>query len=193
MRALIAWALCGVMVAVVYAEKSSAQSADRSEHSAQADSKAITFDGVRYFLADVKVAGKTITDEYVPEGQSLTNWTTLMAVRRFGSASELKEVLPVYMRTIQPVLAGKPYFLKRNGVDPSQEVMLVLLLVAPDKTYHEYNLHRFFRTPDGVTAYQFAQRIPRTGDPSAIDPVLKRQADRIKSLNEITLPVLTSQ
>ncbi len=155
--------------------------------------RTITFDGVTYVLASVDVSRATITNEYVPEGQSLKNWTTLLGVRRFAAARELNDVLPKYLGVIKPVLVGKPEFLKRRDVDASQEVMLVALLVAPDKSYHEYNLHRFFRTADGVTAYQFAQRIPRTGSASAIDPVIKRQAQRIRLLYDVSLPVHARQ
>jgi hypothetical protein len=190
MRATAAAALCALLTGcAANAVGTATLSAPAAPASPQADAKTITFDGVKYVLASVNISRATTTNEYVPEGQSLTDWTTLIGVRRFAAARELKDVLPTYLGVIKPVLVGKPEFLKRKNVDASEEVMLVALLLAPDKTYHEYNLHRFFKTADGVTAYQFAQRIPGRGGASAIDPIVKRQAERIRLLYDVTLPV----
>lgn len=155
---------------------------------AETPERSLTFQGTTYVLSSVNVTGQTITDEYVPTGDTLENWTTLIGVRQFRSAHELKDVLPKYFAMIKPVLYTKAEILKKDNVEVTDEVTLLLWLKDPNNSYLEYDLHRFIRTPNGVIAYQFAQRIPyekRTN----VTAIMTKQASRIQELNDASFPV----
>jgi hypothetical protein len=159
---------------------------------AQPVTRTLTFDGVEYTLAWVDTSGNTTTNEYVPIGESLTEWSTLIGVRHFHKETKLEVVIPAYLETVRSVLATEPEVLPRDGVELTEEATLVLFFVAPDQSYFEYDLHRFVASPDGVIAYQFALRFPFSTNPDA-SAIFARQPERAKLLNELTLPAYDSQ
>jgi hypothetical protein len=150
----------------------------------------IVFDENEYFLSWVDVKGNNVTNEYLIKGTTLEKWDTLLAVRLFkGKEIEIKEVLSQYMEQIKPLLAVKPDILKKEGTPVSEDVTLVLFLLSPDKTYYEYNLHRFVRDPSGVKSYQFAQRLPFK-EKLDVSKVMTNQAKRIEQLGKLNVSVL---
>lgn len=190
--------LCALICVSAVASAQQAMDSSSQRQVSEVDGKnaghvAVTYDGARYELAFVDLKGKTATNEYVPEGESLSHWTTLIGVRRFGSATEIKDVLPTYVASVKPMLATPMEVLGRKGIGATQDVMVVLLLTSPDKSYYEYNLHRFIKTSEGVVAYQFAQRIPRVGGHADFTPIIARQAERIKELNDMNIAVQTTR
>jgi len=114
-----------------------------------------------YQLAFVNVdKSGAITNEYVPKGQTLENWKTLIAVRVWPKIDDVKEVTGEYIRQLAPVMLRDAKVFEPEGSKPGTDVVFELYLAPADKSYLEYNLIRFVKesgTP-GVKSYQFAER-----------------------------------
>jgi hypothetical protein len=134
----------------------------------------LQFGGVKYQLASVEI-GKdgSITNEYVPEGQTLDSWTTLVAVRQWTNATDIGDAVKPWLKMIRPLLTKDvKVFRKPDSGKEDNDVVFEALLAAPDRSYIEINLHRFVKEKgsEGVKAYQFAQKILISGGKS--DPSL---------------------
>lgn len=157
--------------------------------------RVVTFDGTEYELASVIVGKNTITNEYVPKGETLSNWTTLIGVREFQVKDEPRAVVLQYLASIKPVIYREPEFLMKDGTEPFQDVTVVLQLKSAKEDYIEYNLHRFFKSKNGVTAYQFAQKIPdaKKSDAEILKREIGKESTRVPELSKLTIPVYTSK
>lgn len=117
----------------------------------------------RYKLAFVNV-DKTgaITNEYVPRGQTLENWKTLIGVRVWPQIDKVAEVTGPYLRALEPVMVRETQAFEPEGSKPGEDVVFELYLAPADKSYLEYNLIRFVKESGtkGVKSYQFAERRP---------------------------------
>lgn len=120
----------------------------------------LKFDGETYSRAFSDDSHETNTYEYVRAGETLENWKRLIGIRHFRAAKTLRDVLPSYLEQIGPALVRKPEILRRDGTDEVEEVLLILHLAPPDRSYIELNFHRFVELKDGrgVVAYQFAYK-----------------------------------
>lgn len=65
----------------------------------------LQFAGVKYQLASVEI-GKdgSITNEYVPAGQNLDSWTTLIAVRQWTNTTDIGDAVKPWLKMIRPLL-----------------------------------------------------------------------------------------
>ena len=120
-------------------------------------------------------------------GENINNWTTLIGIRLYKDAKELKEVLPPYLASIKKFLVVKPQFFK-NGTDKNiKDMTLFLILSPPDRSYYEYDLHRFITTSEGVQAYQYAIRIPAKSHPDnkMFDKLLNQLMPELNKLNVV--------
>lgn len=145
---MLALLLCGVVWA--------GESAD----SGAADGEFVV---TKYDLAFVNVApGGEITNEYVPEGETLEKWTTLIGVRVWPKAEELGEIVGPYIRALEPVMVRESAAYETPGSEPGTDVVFELYLAPADRSYLEYNLIRFTQEDgtDGVKSYQFAIKGP---------------------------------
>lgn len=134
----------------------------------------LQFAGVKYHLASVEL-GKddSITNEYVPAGQNLDSWTTLIAVRQWTNAKDIGDAAKPWLKMIRPLLTKDvKVFNKPDSGKDDTDVVFEAWLAAPDKSYIEINLHRFVKEKgsDGIKAYQFAQKVLISGGKS--DPSL---------------------
>jgi hypothetical protein len=124
----------------------------------------VSFNGIKYVLATVSVdkgASGTITNEYVPEGETIDSWTTLLAVRYWPKINRVREATGPWVKMIHPLLCRNLGVFARNDND----VLLEAWLAAPNRSYIEIDLHRFVAEPGtgGVKAYQYAQKISMSG------------------------------
>ena len=130
----------------------------------------VDFDGVRYVLASVEISKDgTVTNEYVPEGESIDSWTTLLGVRHWPKVKKVEKATEAWVAMVRPLLARDAVAYAAQG--KKNDVVLEAWLSAPDKSYIEANLHRFVLEDGtvGVKAYQFAEKIKMSegkGDPS---------------------------
>jgi len=105
-------------------------------------SEAIEFDGEKYNVAwSKKVSGKKIT-EYLKKGETIKNWSSMITVNQYVNARKVKEVIVPYLNSVKPMLALKPDIL-RDTRGPDSNILIVLVLLAPDRSHYEFIVHRF--------------------------------------------------
>lgn len=127
-----------------------------SEPAEQAESE-FTVTNYQLAFVDVAPAGE-ITNEYVPSGESLENWSTLIGVRVWPAAGEVKEIAGPYVRALQNVMVEEAKAYEPPDSESGTDVIFELYLAPADHSYLEYNLIRFTLEDgtDGVKSYQFA-------------------------------------
>ena len=116
-----------------------------------------------YVLAFTDVAENgTITNEYVPQGESLADWTSLIAVRVWPNVGEMREAVGGYYQHIKAWCVETPdiHAIKTKSGEP--ELILEAFLAPEDKSYLEYTRMRFMVDAKArkTTSYQFSRRIP---------------------------------
>lgn len=124
----------------------------------------VSFNGIKYVLAAVSVdkgVSGTITNEYVPNGETIDSWTTLLAVRYWPKINKVGDATGPWVKMIHPLLCRNLGVFARNDND----VLLEAWLAAPNRSYIEIDLHRFVAEPGtgGVKAYQYALKIMTPG------------------------------
>jgi len=127
-----------------------------------ANDQTVRFDGIKYQLAYVEVgADGTVTNEYVPKGESIDKWTTLLAVRYWPKVKKPEDAALAWLRMIQPLLTKDVETFKNKGSKDGNDLILEAWLNPPDHSYIEINLHRFLAEEgvEGVKAYQYAQKV----------------------------------
>jgi hypothetical protein len=152
---------------------------------AVAEPDQVRFDGILYNLVFTDKSDGTTTTEYVREGESLGEWSTLFAVREFQNQSSLKKPIQAVIDSTRQYMALPPEGLPSGGVSTHREMILVLWLVAPDQTYYEYDLYRFIYTGGKVISYQYAQRLPfsKNLDVSREMRVQPQRIDELANMN----------
>lgn len=152
----------------------------------------LDFGGLKYRLASTE-KGKdgSLTNEYVPEGETLENWTTLVAVRHWPKAEKVGDAATPWLKMVQPLLTQKVGVFKADSAKDAEDILLEAWLSAPDRSYIEINLHRFVKEKgtEGVKAYQFAQKVPMKdgkGDPSSF---VKLRTARFNEMAKLKLPL----
>lgn len=150
--------------------------------------KYITFANKKYYF---KWASKGIApkvNEYVLANESVESWSSLIGVRFYENAIQLKDVLPSYMSSIKSFLVARPDFIGRRMADPTKDVTLILILTPENKSYYEYDFHRFMVVDGGVKTYQFAVRFPKLTK-QYVDIVLKNQNKWLRELWHLNIDV----
>ncbi|MES2507005.1 MAG: hypothetical protein V4599_09890 [Verrucomicrobiota bacterium] len=158
----------------------------------QAETPSLQFGGVKYELASVQT-GKdgSVTNEYVPLGETIDSWTTLLGVRHWPKAAKIGDAAGPWLKMVQPLLTQKVGVYKSPVAKSGNDIVMEAWLSAPDRSYIEINLHRFVieeGTP-GVKAYQFAQKIKMAegkGDPAAFT---KKRDALFDDLAKLSLPL----
>lgn len=151
---------------------------------ARAESHTLDFGGKKYELASA-VVGKdgSVTNEYVPTGETLQNWTTMVAVRQWPKAEKVGDAAAPWLKMVRPLLTKKVEVFKSEGAK-REDILFEAWLSAPDRSYIEINLHRFVKEEgsEGIKAYQYAQKVVMKdgkGDPSSF------MENRTKRFNEL--------
>jgi hypothetical protein len=137
------------------------------------------FSVTNYKLAFVQVGQQSeVVNEYVPHGETLENWTTMIAVRQWPKAKALKEIVGPYVRNLQPLYVRDAQVFRPENAKNGNDVVFEFYLAPQDKSYLEYNLIRFVveEESEGVKSYQFAVR----GDYD-LDAAVKFNSTRLKA------------
>lgn len=160
---------------------------------ATAQDRVLQFGGIEYRLAFVDVAkGGEITNEYVPPGETLKNWTTLLAVRSWPKRSDALQTANAWIDFVRRHTFKQAETFQQTKSGPVTDVIVEVWLLAPDTSYLEPNLHRFVIEADteGVKAYQFAERLPMNpkygGD---ITKFWNQRRARFDELAELRAPI----
>lgn len=136
---------------------------------AWAQPASVTFDGERYVqrFDNRTLSGRVV--EYTREGESLKEWTRLVAVRHFpqlsdpkAAAAQLAQVVRQHNPQARADVIARP---------DGSEAIVDFLTWAPGDDRLEFNVHRYRReagTP-GLVAWQFAWRFRSAefADPTA--------------------------
>ena len=130
----------------------------------------------------------------MPVGESIENWTALLAMRYYPNAQKIGEPASAWVAMVRPLLTRPIEPLGRKA-EPNV-VLLDAWLSAPDKSYIEvdYYLFRQEEAVSGVKSYQFAQKVKMTaagtGDPTAI---IQKKSSDYDELWKLRLPVLKTK
>jgi hypothetical protein len=158
----------------------------------QAQDTGFKLAGVKYLLASVAV-GKdgSVTNEYVPQGESIGAWTTLIGVRHWPMAKKIGDAAGPWMKMVQPLLTQQADAFKSAGAKSENDIVIEAWLSAPDRSYIEINLHRFViqEGTDGVKAYQFAQKVVMTGGKGDPNSFIKNRDVLFGELSKLELPL----
>lgn len=152
--------------------------------------------GVKYHLASVDVnKDGAVTNEFVPVGETIDAWTTLVAVRQWPNVAKLGEAASAWLKMIHPLLTRNVQAFRPNGAKNPNDLVFEAWLSAPDRSYIEINLHRFVVEPGtaGVKAYQFAQKVvvkDGRGDPTSF---IKNRDAIFSGLGALQVSVVTKR
>lgn len=158
----------------------------------RAETASVEIAGVKYHLAWVDVSKDgAITNEYVPMGETIDAWTTLLGVRYWPNAKRVADAVNPWIKMIHPLLVRKAEIYGVTDSKNRDDIVIEAWLAAPDRSYIEINLHRFVIEPgaDGVKAYQFAQKIVMThgkGDPTSF---MKNRGTLFGAVSKLQLPL----
>jgi hypothetical protein len=162
----------------------------------RADVPNVEVAGVKYQLAFVEV-GKdgSVTNEYVPEGETINSWTTLLGVRHWPTAKKIGDAAGPWMKMVQPLLTQQAGAFKSADAKSENDIVIEAWLSAPDRSYIEINLHRFVVEggTDGVKGYQFAQKIVMTGGKGDPTSFIKKRDVLFSALGKLELPMHTKK
>jgi len=130
---------------------------------AQAVEPTQPFDLPNFVVAFVDTAENgTITNEYIPRGETLQDWSSLIAVRVWPNIDTMQEAVGGYYQHIKPFCVETPDVHGIQTKTGQQEVILEAFLAPEDKSYLEYTRMRFMLNGETheATSYQFSRRIP---------------------------------
>lgn len=151
----------------------------------------VQFDKQEYYLKWASVDTVT-TNEYIRPGETIKTWTRMITFKEYAGTKELKDFLPNYMQAVSPLLALKPQFLHPKVKKHKDEMMLLLLLLAPDKSHYEHVVHRVYVDEGGpVQSLIFSLRIPFSSEVS-FNEVMENRGKWMKELGELELSAFSA-
>lgn len=114
----------------------------------------LRFDGRIFHLAYVAAAPTQSVAEYIPSGQTLQNWTEMVAIREWRGESSPME----FARRMQTTLREQtpPRIANVYTNEDESQVMIKYVVSVPGTG--EYNLWRFEGGTNGLIGYQYARR-----------------------------------
>jgi hypothetical protein len=151
----------------------------------------VEFGGVTYKFAFVDVAADgTVTNEYVPLGETIEHWTTLLSVRHWPAAG-FRDVATAWLKMLEPLLTRKVEAVKPTSARNDYDRIFEAWIAAPDKSYIEINLNHQIIEPrlPGVKSYQLAQKIMMPGGKGDPSPFLEKRATLYAEIEKLRLPL----
>ncbi len=128
---------------------------------AAAGTPIVGFDQDSYALAWANVKDNVISNEYVRAGETVDHWERMLTFKEYTGAQHIKDVLPGYMASVKPLLAQKAKVFEKEDSRHTEEITVVLALLAPDKSHYEYVVHRLVADAKRpVRSMIFSLRIP---------------------------------
>lgn len=175
---------------VVSTEKKSSITQNKTTSIIPGYTPCVEFDKQEYCLKWSSADGST-TNEYLRADETIDAWTRMITFKTYAGTKELKDVLPGYMQAVRPLLALKPEFLGPKVKKHKDEMILLLLLLAPDKSHYEYVVHRVYTDKGGpVKSAIFSLRIPFSHEVS-FNEVMNNRGAWIKELGRLDLPAIS--
>lgn len=145
-------------------------------------SRTTTFDGVTYTRQYVTDSSNGSLAEYCRAGETVENWTTLIAVRDFPGLSDPSTAAAELAKALQKSnpLARFQLLVKED----ESEAMIDFITWPKDASYAEFNIFRYRKRPGepGLISYQFAYRFTDTSP----DSTERFKQDRTRWVEEMT-------
>lgn len=129
----------------------------------QIQSSCVEFASNRYELAFVDSGDKSgITNEYLQAGDTLDEWSSMIAVRQWPEIDRVSDLSGPYLEQVRARFVRNAQVFSPPPKTVGTDFILELYLAPPDHSYIEYNLIRFGKEPGqrGVKMYQYALRGP---------------------------------
>lgn len=150
----------------------------------------VVFTDVEYKLAwvDSGDGSRSRTNEYLKEGETLEDWSAMVAVRHWPHLHQVREITKPYLDQIRHLFVQDAQVYASESNREETGVVIECYLAPPDKSYLEYNLIRFCTEPgdSGVKSYQFAVR-GHYNLPAANEFNQERLAERLEALSKLKL------
>lgn len=152
----------------------------------------LRFEGQTYELAFAEGNQFEAINEYIPPGETLEKWNTLIAVRSYAGRRDYKELAGGLVKAL-----NKKNPLARAAIHSSvdgKRTMVDFITWDLDQHITEFNVFLYQLGPDGnsVLAQQFAQRV--YGEEEGLDFMRELKARRLKLLaavGEFTFPPIS--
>ncbi len=119
------------------------------------DEPAFKFDGQEFYLRSTEGG----IFEYLPEGETFKNWTTLISVREFSGTNDPKAYAQKLIANAKASSPDAQAMLMENDEAGSYIADFLLPDGEGDNAGYEWNLWRVEQKGDGVEAVQYAMRI----------------------------------
>lgn len=150
--------------------------------------RTITFDDVTYsrqFVGNMNPGGLA---EYVRPGESVDNWTTLVAVRNFPKLDDPSRAAAQLVKTLKASNPDARFQLLVK--EDESEAMVDFITWPKDGAYAEFNVFRYLKRPGyaGLIAYQFAYRFTDTG-PDASERVKQDRQRWVEEMSRADFPI----
>jgi len=101
------------------------------------------------------------TFEFLLRKESLESWTKMITIKKYKNKHFLKDVLPDYMNSVRSMFALKPELFSNPQSKYKENMMILLTLLAPDKSHYEYVVNHFYNSGDGpITSIFYSHRLP---------------------------------
>ncbi len=150
--------------------------------------RTLKFDDVTYTRAFVSQNDTDHLAEYVPPGETVDDWTKLVAVRVFGQLDDPAQVIDAFAKTLMKTnpLARYKILVK----DDKSEAMIDFLTWPEDGSYMEFNVFRYLKRPgqDGLVCYQFAHRFSDTS-PESLEKFKQNRQRWVDEMAKAELPI----
>lgn len=154
----------------------------------------IRFLGVDYFVAyQAGAPNSDMLNEFLPRGQKLKSWKTLLAVRYYHSAQAIEDALVQWGELLQNSdTPGATLRELKDEVEDRQRERIFQMSIRPrGDAYLELNTWRFVKTDDGsILSYQYARRVnPR--DKEELMDAFMNSTDVLEEIKLLTHRPLT--
>lgn len=114
--------------------------------------------------------------EYLRKKESTQRWTKMLAFRSYEAKSDVEKVVSGFLNSIKSMAAIKPDILSPEESDYEDETIVLVLLIAPDKSYYEYIIHRFIKDSDDIYSGFYSYRMPYAAKPNFNEIAKNRNA-----------------
>lgn len=162
-----------------------------STEPATAPTDNVTFDGVTYSYAASSKSGDATLIEFVPTGQSLADWKTLLSFQCHPSATSLiKDVFNPYLQARKGVIAVAPEVYKNN--DALDDLTVFTFLGKRGMPHLEFVVTRFaMDKAGGAVVIAYSKRFPMRKD-VAVPDTLESKPRFMKEMTGVTVEQVTT-
>jgi len=153
----------------------------------------LRFDNTTFILSKVTVSSDgSVTNDYVKQGESIENATTLLSVQHAPKAGSINDAINPWLQSVRPQLTKKWTATKTPNSSLDADVVVEAWLGAPTDPRTSVTLQRFVSESDseGVKIYRFVEKLDVTA-PGAKEELVAKKSRWMNQLAELKVqPVL---